>query len=74
VSARLDLLQAEAQKLTPEERAKLLVHLIASLDADEEIEEAWAKEADRRAAELDSGAVVAISGDEMMARLRSRLG
>ena len=70
----LETLEAEALKLPQSDRSHLLERLIASLDADPEVEEAWAIEADRREAELDSGSVGAVSGEQMMARLRARLG
>lgn len=38
----LELLEAEALQLTPGERAALAQVLLASLDEDAEIEEAWA--------------------------------
>lgn len=74
MTTTLESLEAEVLKLTSSERSHLLERLIVSLDADADVEEAWAKEADRREAELDSGAVTAISGDQMMERLRARLG
>ena len=70
----LETLEAEAPKLPQSDRSHLLERLIASLDADPEVEEAWTIEADRREAELDSGAVKAVSGEQMMVRLRARLG
>jgi len=69
----LEALEAEVLKLAPSERSHLLKRLIVSLDEDVEVEEAWARETDRREAELDSGAVIAVPGDQMMERLRARL-
>ena len=40
---------------------------------DPEVEEAWEREADRREAELESGSISAVSGQETIARLRARL-
>ena len=73
MSSTLEVLEAEVLKLSPSERSRLLERLIVSLDEDVEIEKAWTVEADRREAELDSGSVTAISGDQMMERLRARL-
>ena len=74
----IQTLEAEALKLPAADRTHLLERLIASLDiepdVDQEVSDAWAHEADRREAELDSGAVIAVPGDEMMRRLRARLG
>ena len=69
----LEALEAEVLKLAPSERSHLLERLIVSLDEDVEVEEAWSRETDRREAELDSGAVNAVPGEQMMERLRARL-
>lgn len=74
MSTTLEALEAEVLKLPPSERSHLLECLIISLDEDAEVEEAWAFEADRREAELDSGVVEAVAGDQMMERLRARIG
>ncbi len=73
MSTSLEVLEAEALKLTPADRSRLLERLIASLDPDPEVEGAWEREADRREAELEFGAVAAVPGHEGMARLRSKL-
>jgi putative addiction module component (TIGR02574 family) len=64
----------EAMRLDPQERATLMRLLIDTLDAesDEGAEEAWRAEIERRIAELDSGAVEAVSWDELRARLYQR--
>lgn len=69
----LEILELEALKLPPSELARLLERLIASLDADLEVEAAWEREADRREAELDAVLVTEVSGPEAIARLRARL-
>jgi len=63
VSTNLEVLEAEVLQLPPIERSHLLERLIASLDS----------EADRREAELESGSISAVSGQEAIARLRARL-
>ena len=73
MSTHLEVLEAEALKLAPTDRSHLLARLIASLDFDPEVEEAWTLEAERREAELQSGAAVAVPGHEAIARLRARL-
>jgi putative addiction module component (TIGR02574 family) len=73
VSTNLEALEAEVLKLAPADRSHLLERLLASLDSDPEVEEAWEREADRREAELESGAVAAVPGHEAMTRLRSKL-
>ena len=66
-------LEAELLKLPSHERARLAEVLIASLDEEDEIATAWADEAERRYEELRSGEVEAIPGEEVFARIRSRL-
>lgn len=73
MSTTLEILEAEALKLPASERSHLLERLIASLDADPEVEEAWEREADRREAALESGAATEVPGHEAIARLRARL-
>ena len=65
----------EALALPSETRAALADSLWDSLDsaADPDAEEAWRKEIRRRLAELDSGAVSAISWAEARSRLLARL-
>ncbi len=73
MTTSLEVLEAEALKLDPADRSHLLERLIASLDADPEVEKAWEVEADRREASLESGATTDVPGHEAMERLRSRL-
>jgi putative addiction module component (TIGR02574 family) len=73
VSTNLEVLEAEVLQLAPVERSHLLERLIASLDSDPEVEEAWEREADRREAELESGLIVAVPRQEAIARLRAKL-
>lgn len=73
MQTQFETLEAEALKLTVAERAKLAEHLIASLDEDSEIEEAWAAEIERRIAEIEAGTVQLISGAEAIARARAAL-
>lgn len=64
---------AAALKLSDRERARLAELLIASLDEQDDVGEAWADEAERRFDELRSGAVQAVPAEEVFARIRSRL-
>ncbi|HYU68531.1 MAG TPA: addiction module protein [Burkholderiales bacterium] len=73
LQTQLEILEAEALKLTPGERAALAQRLLASLDEDAEIEEAWAVEVERRIAEVESGAVQVIPIAEALARVRAAL-
>jgi len=71
METQLELLESEALKLTPGERAVLAQRLLASLDEDAEIEDAWAAEIERRIAEVESGAVQVIPIAEALARVRA---
>ena len=71
MSATVEALEAEALQLSAAERARLVERLIASLDIDPEVEEAWAAEVERRNAEIESGAVSLVSGPEALAKLKA---
>ena len=73
VSTNLEVLEPEVLQLARVERSHLFERLIASLDSDPEVEEAWEREADRREAELESGLIAAVPGQEAIARLRAKL-
>ena len=66
----VETLEAAALHLPPGERASLVERLIASLDADPEVEDAWAAEVERRHAEIESGAVSLLPGPETLAKLK----
>ncbi|MGH8645998.1 MAG: addiction module protein [Gammaproteobacteria bacterium] len=76
MSSTLAELKEQAARLSEAERAELALSLIESLDgpADEDVEEAWRIEIERRIAQVESGEVQLIPGDEVFARLRRRLG
>jgi putative addiction module component (TIGR02574 family) len=67
----VETLEAAALHLPLSERARLVERLIATLDADPEVEEAWAAEVERRQAEIESGTVSLLSGPESLARLKA---
>jgi putative addiction module component (TIGR02574 family) len=70
---QLEALEAEALKLKSSERAAFAQLLLASLDEDAEIEEAWATEVDRRIAGVESGAVQVIPIAQALAQVRAAL-
>ena len=70
---QLELLEAEARKLPPAERAALAQLLLASLDEDAEIEKTWAIETERRIAEIESGTTRVIPVAEALAQVRAAL-
>ena len=67
----LEALEAELLNLPSTDRSRLLDKLIASLDADRAVEEAWMQEARRRDDEIEPGAVQAIPGEVVLAKLRA---
>jgi len=68
-------IQRELAELSVEERAKLALALVESLEPEDEgdIAEAWRIEAERRYEQYKRGEVQAIPGDEVFARIRTRL-
>jgi len=69
----LHALEAAALLLPPEERARLAQRLIASLDRDPEVTEAWDQEIIRRIAELEAGRLESRPAEEVLAEARARL-
>lgn len=69
-------IEKELLRLEPEARAKLVHSLVKSLGnlSETELNSLWLDEAERRDAELESGAVKAVSGDEVISRIRNRHG
>ena len=51
-SETVETLEAAALGLTPAERARLVDRLLSTLDADPQVEEAWAAEVERRQTEI----------------------
>ena len=70
---KLEVLEAEALKLTTGERAAFAQLLLASLDEDAEVEEAWAAEVERRIAEVENGTVQLIPVADALAQVRAAL-
>lgn len=71
----MDLKKIEDQVLDLDEetRIKLIQKLVLSLESpsSSELQEHWLDEAQRRAAELDSGAVQAVPGAEVIRKARA---
>ena len=70
MSSQLEMLEAQALMLSPEERAELTGRLIASLFQDNEIEDAWAVEVERRIKEIEAGRAQLIPAADAIARAR----
>ena len=70
-SETVETLEAAALQLTPADRARLVERLIATLDADPEVEEAWAAEVERRQVEIETGSVSLLPGPETLTSLKA---
>ena len=73
MSLTIDQVEEEAMKLSAEERARLIVRLEATLDVDDEVEEAWIEEAERRLEEVRSGKEPGIPIEQLASRMQAYL-
>lgn len=73
MSNQLEIVEAQALKLSPEERGQLADRLITSLFEDHEIEDAWAAEVERRIEEIESGRAKLIPAADSIARARAAI-
>ena len=73
MSNQLEIVEAQALKLSPEERAQLADRLVASLFKDQDIEDAWATEVERRIEEIESGRARLIPAADSIARARAAI-
>jgi len=71
----IKFVEREALQLPADERVRLALELIGSLDElrAEEVEELWLLEAGRRVLQLDAGSVELIPGDVVAAEARTLL-
>lgn len=67
----VEALEAAALQLTPADRARLVDRLIATLDADPEVEETWAAEVERRQTEIENGTVSLLPGPDSLTGLKA---
>jgi putative addiction module component (TIGR02574 family) len=67
----LDLLEAEAMKLSPQERAELAERLLESVNDAPPLSLAWRAEIERRLADLDAGRTETIPGEQVFAETRA---
>lgn len=70
----LDEMKSELLGLPREERVELLDALASSLEGDEEVEQAWKHEVERRLDDIRAGKTELIDNDEVFADLRARFG
>jgi putative addiction module component (TIGR02574 family) len=69
-----DKLISEAISLPIEIRLQLVVKILESLNpSHKDIDELWAIEAERRVAEIESGEVETVPGEEVFRKLQDRL-
>ena len=70
---QLERLESEAMLLTSGERAAFAQMLLASLDEDADLDDAWAAEVERRIADVESGTVEVVPVADGIAQLRAAL-
>jgi hypothetical protein len=70
-SETVETLEAAALQLTSADRSRLVDRLIATLDADPEVEEALAAEVERRQSQIENGTVSLLPGPETLAKLKT---
>ncbi len=75
MSPQLIECEAQALKLPPTDRAALAEHLIASLDDlnDEQNEQLWLEEADRRYREYKNGSITASPVEDVLSNARAAI-
>ena len=73
MSSQLEMVEAQALKLTAEERARLADRLLASLFEEHDIEAAWASEVERRIEDIESGRAQLIPAAESIAKARATI-
>jgi putative addiction module component (TIGR02574 family) len=72
MSTRLEMVETDALQLPFGERAALAQTLLASLVVDEDIEESWAIEVERRNAEIEIGRSSTSSLPDVMQRIKAK--
>ena len=73
METQLELLESEVLKLSPSARTALAQRLLASLEEDDETDETWTEEIERRVAEIEAGSAKLIPVAEALAQVRSKL-
>ena len=73
MSNLLESIEAQALMLSAEERAQLADRLVASLFKEQEIEDSWAAEVERRIEEIESGHARLIPAADSIARARAAI-
>ena len=73
MSTQLEIVEAQALSFAAEERAQLADRLIASVFDDQDIEDVWAVEVERRIRDIESGRVMLVSASEAIAHARAAI-
>ena len=73
MTIELEALQTEMLRLSPADRARLLDHLIESLDGERALDERWDQEAARRDAKIEDRLSIPVDGKEVVTRLRAEI-
>jgi putative addiction module component (TIGR02574 family) len=68
-----DQIETEALSLSRPERARIMDALVASLETDPNVEQAWDDEIRRRIRDIDRGATRLIPGDEVLKEVEDLL-
>lgn len=68
-----ELIEKQALSLNAQQRARLAQELLDSIDrlTPAEVEALWLDEAERRSREIDNGAAVLVSGEEVARKARA---
>ncbi|MGA7979402.1 MAG: addiction module protein [Chromatiaceae bacterium] len=74
MNASAEQILEEAMRLDPRTRALVAEALLETLDVgpDFQVSEAWRAEIRRRCAEIDTGAIALIPGEQALAQLRAK--
>ena len=72
MTATLQSIEAQALKLSPEERTELIERLIVSV-APPPLSAAWQAEIERRISDMDAGRTQPIPAEEVFARIDEKL-
>lgn len=73
MSTQLEMIEAQALSLSLEERAQLADRLITSLFEDQNIEDTWSIEVERRIKDIESGRSKLIPASEAIAHARAAI-
>lgn len=73
MASQFATIEAEALKLSPEERVSLADHLLASVGSNGEVADAWGAEIERRLADVEAGRTALVPVEEAIQHARRAL-